>query len=278
MDSKLIVKNLEVFANHGVFEEEKKLGQKFVVSLEVWFEIGAGAQRDKLESTINYAELCGRVGDFLTSRSYDLIEAAAAELCEQMLMEYPLAKRLKVCLKKPWAPIHMHLDWVAVEVECARQLAYIGLGSNLGEREQNLRDALALIDEHPFCRVLQVSEFCETDPVGYEDQGRFVNAVAEIETICAPGELMELLLETENSLGRERSIRWGPRTIDLDILLYGDLILPGPLVTLPHPRMAERMFVMEPLCQLAPFAVHPILRKTVQQIRDELAAAQGGKA
>jgi len=278
MDSKLIIKDLEVFAHHGVFAEEKKLGQKFVVSLEVWFDMSLAAGRDIIECTINYAELCQRVSEFLKSKSYDLIEAAAAALCEQMLLEYPFATRLKVCLKKPWAPIHMHLDYVGVEVERSRHIAYIGLGSNLGDREKNLRDALAQVEEHLFCRVLQVSDFYETDPVGYENQDKFINAAAEVETICSPAELMELLLQIEGALGRERSIRWGPRTIDLDILLYGDLILPGSFVTIPHPRMAERMFVMQSLCQLAPFVVHPILRKTMQQIKDELEGAEGGKA
>ena len=275
MDSKLIIEDLEVFAHHGVFEEEKKLGQKFVVSLEICFEMSRAAALDSIDDTINYAELCHRVSDFLKSKSYDLIEAAAAGLCNQILLEYPLAKRVKVCLKKPWAPIHMHLKSVGVEVERCRHTAYIGLGSNLGEREKNLRDALALLEEHPHCKVTGVSDFYETNPVGYEDQGKFLNAAAQVETICSPAELMELLLQIEDALGRERTVRWGPRTIDLDILLYDDLILPGPFVTLPHPRLAERMFVLLPLCQLAPFVVHPILRKTMQQIKDELEETGG---
>ena len=276
MDSKLIIEGLEVFAHHGVLEEEKKLGQKFVVSLEIWLDASRAAALDNIEDTINYAQLCRRAGDFLVSKSYDLIEAAAAGLCELILLEYPLARRVKVCLKKPWAPIHMHLASVGVEVERGRHTAYIGLGSNLGEREKNLRGALALLEKHPHCKVTGVSDFYETDPVGYEEQGRFLNAAAQVETICSPTELMELLLQTETTLGRERCVRWGPRTIDLDMLLYDDMILSDMFVTLPHPRLAERMFVIQPLCQIAPFAVHPILRKTMQQIKDELEGAGRG--
>jgi len=206
-----------------------------------------------------------------------LIEAAAANLCESLLLEYPPVQRLKVYLKKPWAPIHQHLASVGVEVERSRHIVYIGLGSNLGDREKNLRGALALLEENQRCRVCKVSDFCETDPVGYEDQGKFLNGAAQVETICSPAELMELLQEIETALGRERGVRWGPRTVDLDILLYGDLVQPGPFVTLPHPRMAERRFVMQPLCQLAPFVVHPVLRKTMQNIADELGLTGGEK-
>ncbi|MCL2856100.1 MAG: 2-amino-4-hydroxy-6-hydroxymethyldihydropteridine diphosphokinase [Oscillospiraceae bacterium] len=273
--SKLIIEDLEVFAHHGVHTEEKKLGQKFVVSLEIWFEMGRAAAEDKIESTIHYGEFCRSVGAFLKSKSYDLIEAAAQGLCEQLLLEYPLVKKLKVYLKKPWAPIHQHLTSVGVEVERGRHLVYIALGSNLGDREKNLRDALTTLENHPCCEIIDHSDFCETDPIGYEDQGKFLNGVAEIETTCSPTELMELLLEIEASLGRERTIHWGPRTIDLDILLYDDLVSPDPYVTIPHPHMAQRLFVMQPLCQLAPYAVHPILRRTMRDILDDIT---GGEA
>ena len=272
--SKLIIEELEVFAHHGVHEEEKKLGQKFVVSLEIWFEMGKAAVDDKIEYTIHYGELCRRVSAILKSKSYDLIEAAAANLCEQLLLEYPMTRKLKVYLKKPWAPIHQHLASVGIEVERSRHLCYIGLGSNLGDREKNLRDALTALQRCPRCEIIDYSDFCETDPVGYEDQGKFLNAVAEVETICSPAELMELLLEIEASLGRERGIHWGPRTIDLDLLLYDDLVSPDPYVTVPHPHMARRLFVMQPLCQLAPYAVHPILCKTMQDILDEITGGE----
>ena len=272
--NKIIIQDLEVFAYHGMLEEEKKLGQKFVVSLEVWLEARKNSLSDNIEDTLDYGELCQRVGALLKAQSYDLIETAAQSLCQQILLEYPLVKRLKVHLKKPWAPIHMHLGCVGVEVERGWHLCYIGLGSNLGDREKHLRGALTLLEEHPRCRVRGVSEFCETDPVGYEDQGKFLNAVAEIETICSPEELMELLLEIETAFKRERTARWGPRTLDLDILLYDDLVQPGPFVTLPHPRMAQRLFVMQPLCQIAPFAVHPVLRRTMQEITDELLVSE----
>ena len=268
--NKLIIHDLEVFAFHGVHEEEKRLGQKFVVSMEIWFDMRKAAATDRIEDTLHYGRICRKTDVFLKERSCDLIETVTASLCEYILQEYPLADRIKVCLKKPWAPIHLQLDYVAVEMERARHMVYIALGSNLGERENNLRSALSILNDHPRCRLVRESSFIETDPVGYDDQGKFINAVAEMETLCSPDELMELLLETEKILKRERSVRWGPRTIDLDILLYDDLVLPSSFVTIPHPRMTERLFVMEPLCELAPNMVHPIYRKTMNDIKGEL--------
>jgi 2-amino-4-hydroxy-6-hydroxymethyldihydropteridine diphosphokinase len=131
--------------------------------------------------------------------------------------------------------------------------AYIGLGSNLGEREQAIAAALERLDEGPVV-MLGASTVRETEPVGVRDQPRFLNAVAAIETDLAPRELLERLLEIERALGRERSgeERWGPRVIDLDLLLYGDEVINEPGLTVPHPRLAERRFVLEPLAELDP--------------------------
>ena len=132
--------------------------------------------------------------------------------------------------------------------------AYVGLGSNLGEREATLREALTRLSELDGVAVVAVSSFRETDPVGNADQPRFVNAAAELETSLGPRELLERLLEVERSLGRDRTReeRWGPRTVDLDLLLYGDETVGEPGLEVPHPRLAERAFVLEPLVELDP--------------------------
>jgi 2-amino-4-hydroxy-6-hydroxymethyldihydropteridine diphosphokinase len=131
------------------------------------------------------------------------------------------------------------------------KVAYIGLGSNLGDREGTLRAALERLSEFG---PLRVSSFRETDPVGLTDQPRFLNAAAELETDLGARELLERLFEIERELGRERSAetRWGPRTIDLDLLLYGEETIDEPGLTVPHPRLAERRFALEPLHELAP--------------------------
>ena len=132
--------------------------------------------------------------------------------------------------------------------------AYVGLGSNLGEREATLREALTRLGELDGVALVAVSSFRETDPVGNVDQPRFVNGAAEIETNLGPRELLDRLLEVERSLGRDRSReeRWGPRTVDLDLLLYGDETVGEVGLEIPHPRLAERPFVLEPLLELDP--------------------------
>ncbi len=132
--------------------------------------------------------------------------------------------------------------------------AYIGLGANLGEREATLRRALERLASTPGVAVVGVSSFRETDPFGNVDQPRFVNAAAEIETSLGPRELLDRLLEVERSLGRDRSReeRWGPRTVDLDLLLYGEETVGEAGLEIPHPRLAERAFVLEPLLELDP--------------------------
>lgn len=132
--------------------------------------------------------------------------------------------------------------------------AYVGLGSNLGEREATLWKALEGLGATEGIEVVAVSSFRETDPVGVVDQPRFVNAAAALETSLRPRELLERLLDVERSLGRDRAVekRWGPRTVDLDLLLYGGESIDEPGLEVPHPRLAERAFVLEPLLELDP--------------------------
>jgi 2-amino-4-hydroxy-6-hydroxymethyldihydropteridine diphosphokinase len=131
--------------------------------------------------------------------------------------------------------------------------AYVGLGANVGNRRENLDRAVELLAADPGIRVLAVSSVRETDPVGYEDQPRFLNAACAVETELGPRELLQRLLAIEGVLGRERTgPRFGPRTIDLDLLLYGNETLDEPGLTVPHPRLAQRLFVLEPLHELDP--------------------------
>ena len=147
--------------------------------------------------------------------------------------------------------------------------AYIGLGGNLGDRRSYLERALELLDEDADIRVAAVSTFRDTDPVGYVDQPRFLNAVAVLETDLRARDLLERLLAVERVLGRERTgPRFGPRTIDLDLLLYGDEEIDEPGLIVPHPRLAERSFVLDPLAELAPDLVLPDGRR----VRDLLAS------
>ena len=153
--------------------------------------------------------------------------------------------------------------------------AFIALGSNLGDRRGHLDRALAGLRDTPGILLRRVSSYHETAPVGGPPgQGPYLNAAAQLETNLEVVQLLHALLDVEQSLGRVRQERFGPRTIDLDLLLYSDLVRNDPELTLPHPRMHERNFVLAPLAEIAPLAVHPVLGKTIQELLSELPAEQ----
>ncbi len=144
---------------------------------------------------------------------------------------------------------------------------YLGLGSNVGDREANLRAAIERLQGRDL-HVLRVSPVYETEPIGYADQRWFWNAVAEAETELFPLQLLARAGQVERALGRRRSIPNGPRTIDIDVLLYGNTVMTSPSLEVPHPRMAERRFVLAPLADLVPDLRHPVLRKTIAELLD----------
>jgi len=142
-----------------------------------------------------------------------------------------------------------------MKAQAARaQIVYIGVGSNLGNRRQNIRQALNLLDQTPGIRVKKISSISETDPVGGPRQGKYLNAVARISTTLTPAKLLKTLQAIEKQLGRVRTIKNGPRTIDLDILLYGNREIKTKRLTIPHPRMFERDFILKPLLEIHPAA------------------------
>ena len=267
---KIHIKDLEIIGFHGVMQEEKVLGQKFVLSFELDVDLRQAGKTDDLTKTVHYGELAQQVEEEFTKKSYDLIEKAAEEVCEFILLNYPLVRKVKLLLKKPWAPTRKYVDYVAVEIERKWSKVYIAAGSNLGDKEETLKEAIDKIDKRKDCVVTKVSNFYTTDPVGYEDQDQFVNCVFEINTLQTPSELMNTLLEVEKDFKRERIIRWGPRTLDLDIIFYNDIISYDEHILIPHPRAHERQFVMKPMCDINPYYVHPIYRKRVMDISSEL--------
>ncbi|WP_435923282.1 2-amino-4-hydroxy-6-hydroxymethyldihydropteridine diphosphokinase [Paenibacillus sp. DYY-L-2] len=153
--------------------------------------------------------------------------------------------------------------------------AYIALGANLGDREATLMKALAMLDGHPDITVLRCSRLYETDPVGVVDQPNFVNMAAALRTKLDPETLLKAMLDIEQSLGRERMIRWGPRTVDLDLLWMEGRNMDTPLLTLPHPRMMERAFVLVPLQDIIPEEDSTGLYERVQNALDHIDGKDG---
>lgn len=151
-------------------------------------------------------------------------------------------------------------------------VAYLSLGSNLGDRVEQLRRVIARLAEHG--RVLSVSSFYETEPVEVSDQPWFLNCAVALETSESPERLMAALLEIEREMGRERIRKKGPRTVDIDILLYGDRVVNTAELIVPHRAMTQRRFVLEPLAEIAGEVRHPVVGKTVHELLAELPAGQ----
>lgn len=260
------IENLEFFARHGVFPEETKLGQKFIVSLTIYMNTRKAGKSDNLEVSVDYGAVSHFITDYMKENTFLLIEAAAENLVRELLLHFPLVKGIDLELKKPWAPIGLPVEYASVKISRFWHRAYLGMGSNLGDKKGYLDQAVEKIKEDPECVVEKVSQYLVTEPYGGVEQDDFLNACMVVRTLLSPEELLDKLHEIEQEAHRERIIHWGPRTLDLDILMYDDLVMESDDLIIPHIEMDKREFVLKPLCEIAPNLRHPILKKTVSQL------------
>ncbi len=248
----ITIENLEVFANHGVKKEEANLGQKFLVSAAMYFDVSGAGKSDDLSKTVNYAEVCNDITQWMKTNRCKLIETVAERLAARLLINNPIVRRVKVTVKKPWAPIGLPVDCVSITIERRWHTAYLSIGSNMGDREKYLRDGIDFLKGNENVRIISESSIIETKPYGVTDQDDFLNGAVKLETLLSPYELLDLLHEAENAAQRVRKEHWGPRTLDMDILLYDDITIKDERLVIPHPDMMNRDFVLTPLREIAP--------------------------
>lgn len=267
---KIKIRNLEVFGNHGVFKEENTLGQKFLVNATLYTDTRTAGKTDTLTDSIHYGDICHFMTEFMREHTFKLLESVAEQLAESLLLEVPRLCGIDLEIKKPWAPIGLPIETVSVEISRNWHKVYLSVGSNMGDKKATLEQGIRELQEQKTIRNVKASAFLETEPYGVTDQDMFLNGCVALETLLTPQELLETLHEIEANAGRERKIHWGPRTLDMDILFYDNLIYDSEDLCIPHIDMQHRDFVLRPLTELCPGKMHPVLHKTVQQMFNEL--------
>lgn len=264
------IENLEVYGAHGVLSRETRNGQMFLIHAVLYTQLRPAGVADDLALSTHYGHVCQFMNQYMREHTFFLIEAAAEHLAEEVLLEFPLVHGISLELKKPHAPIGLPFSSVSVKIDRGWKKAYLGIGSNMGDKQAFLDGAVRKIKKNPKIKDVRCSGFIRTAPYGGVEQDDFLNGAIELWTLLPPYELLEFLHRLEGEAGRERKVRWGPRTLDLDILFYEDFVSGDPVLTVPHPDMANREFVLKPLDELCPWQINPVNGKTVRQMLAEL--------
>lgn len=260
------IENLEVFAHHGVYEQETREGQHFYVNAVLDTHTRPAGRADDLQLSTNYGEVCHFIHSWMQEHTFQLIESVAEGLAEAILLEFPLVQSLDLEIRKPHAPIDLPFGCVSVKVQRGWHRVFLAMGSNMGNREKYITCAIESLKEHPKIKVKKISSLITTKPYGGVEQEDFLNGAMEIETLLPPEELLEELHVIEAAAERKREIHWGPRTLDLDILFYDDMIYASETLEIPHVDLHNRYFVLKPMSEIAPYFRHPVLGQSIREL------------
>lgn len=249
----VFVRDLCLFGYHGVLPEETRIGQRFMVDIEIRADLSGAIAGDDYEQAVCYGTLCDIASDIVTGPPLQLIETVAGRIAEAVLAKLGRVEWVRVEVRKPSAPVPYAVSGTAVVVEQARvhDVAF-SLGSNLGEREAVLAaavDRLSLVDR---LEIADVSSLYDSAPWGGVEQPKFVNICAIGRTTLEPHALLRVCKAIEADLGRMPGVRWGARAVDIDILYYGVKEFQDRVLILPHACLFERAFVLEPLAEIDP--------------------------
>jgi dihydroneopterin aldolase / 2-amino-4-hydroxy-6-hydroxymethyldihydropteridine diphosphokinase len=264
MPDRITLRGLVARGHHGVLAEERRDGQDFVIDAVLELDVRAAAATDDLARTVHYGELARALADVVRGETVALLETLAERLVLVCLADERVLGA-EIVVHKPEAPIPERFGDVSVAVRRTRaemmpppRDGVLALGTNLGDREGTLAAAVADLAATDGLEVLGTSPVVETDPVGGPDQPDYLNAVVSIRSTLTPHALLARCLAVERRHGRERRVRWAARTLDIDVITYGDLVLDTPDLVLPHPRAARRVFVLAPWAALDPQARLPV--------------------
>ena len=242
---------MEFEGHTGCFDFEKKDGQKFIVSMDLFVDRIKGCYTDELSDTVDYSKIYEVTKQTVTGDDGNLIEHLAQKIADAVLEADKRILKVRVNVSKPEAPVKGIFETMEVTIERNRkEFVIVSIGSNMGDREANIlaaEEALQAIDGNDGFKFASIYE---TEPVGLEDQPYFLNTCVGFYTDIDPFELLDKIHVIENELLRTREVHWGPRTIDIDIIFYGDKVIMKPELTVPHPRWNLRSFVTVPLREI----------------------------
>lgn len=270
------VTGIEFFAYHGVLASEKQQGQFFRVDCEV--SLDTSLCDDALENTVNYGDLAANLVRFCQNGNYNLIETLANELAQHLLVQYQCIDEITITVHKPHAPISVLFSDVSITIKRRWKTCYLGIGSNLGDRESYLNLVSVEIAKDDHIIETAKSSYIETEPYGVTDQPRFLNGALKVKTTYTPAQLLAFCKKTEALAGRVKTRPWGERTLDIDILMYGSDVIFTPELIIPHPEMQYRSFVLMPLCEIEPYLIHPIKRMDAQSMLKQLSDDRAAEA
>lgn len=264
------IDRLKVFAHHGVYPEESAQGQNFYVSAILDVDTREAGLRDELSESVDYGSVSMFIDKYMKKNTFKLLEAVVENLAREILLKYPPVCSATIKVSKPQAPIPLPFEDVSVTVKREWHTAYIAFGSNLGDREEYIRQGLEMLENENDIYVLRTSEIIETEAYGDVATEAFLNGVIKVKTLLTPYELLRVCHEIEKKAGRVRTAHWGNRTLDLDILFYDEMILEDEYLTIPHIDIKNRDFVLIPMAEIAPGFVHPVYRLTMKDMKENL--------
>ena len=242
---------MEFEGHTGCFDFEKKDGQMFIVSLDLFVDRIRGCYTDDLADTVDYSNIYEVTKETVTGDDGNLIERLAQKIADAVLEADKRILKVRVNVSKPEAPVKGIFETMEVTIERNRkEFVIVSLGSNMGDREANILAAEKALQALDGNEGFKFASIYETEPVGLEDQPYFLNTCVGFYTDIEPFELLDKIHVIENDLLRTREVHWGPRTIDIDIIFYGDRVIMKPELTIPHPRWNVRSFVTVPLREI----------------------------
>lgn len=278
MREQIFIRDLEVYGYHGVYIEEREKGQIFRINLDCDIDMQAALASDDIEDTVNYGMLCFYIRDYFQKHTFQLLETVADGLCHDLLLDFPAIRGITLEVGKPNAPIQMDFGNVGVRMERRWHRVALSIGSNMGDKKDYLLQGVMGLKSIAEIKNVVESDIYLTAPYGYMEQEDFFNMAVVMDSFLSPPELLKRIQEIEQAAGRTREIHWGPRTLDIDILLYDDIITADQELIIPHADMCNRMFVLQPLAQIAPGMVHPLSKKRIAELLGEKTKEEGASA